>query len=84
MNDRDLSEAYDCIHEYLNDGDDLIIPNKKFCFSLTMALTAIDKQIPKFPIGSLNEYSCPVCHNFFEYKEEYCCQCGQKILWRES
>lgn len=64
--------------------------------ALRMALTAIDRQIPKkivlkyMNLGRSKCYCCPTCDNFFGYQydkpiEEFytkhCPECGQALDW---
>ncbi|HHX70440.1 MAG TPA: hypothetical protein GX708_20600 [Gallicola sp.] len=55
--------------------------------TLNMAISALEKQIPKKPIenGSLPniryKYSCPTCNRFWdkEFMSDYCSSCGQRF-----
>lgn len=49
-----------------------------------MAISALEKQIPK---KAINGYECPRCgwgvvQRF--YKDEFCHKCGQAIDWRSN
>ena len=65
--------------------------NEKFR-ALNVALEAIDKQIPKKPIGgfdfSNNEYKiccdCSAIAQDREWKANYCPDCGQALDWSEE
>lgn len=57
--------------------------------ALDMAAQALEKQIPKKPVGDLNSvphYRCAACGNGLKTYENstvypYCHYCGQKLLW---
>lgn len=59
--------------------------------NLEVAIEALDKQIPKKPIGDLHSvphYRCPICQfGIVMYEESmkypYCHHCGQAIQWEE-
>lgn len=65
--------------------------SEKVSTALTIAIDALEKQIPKKPMGDLNSvphYRCPVCKNavvLYEYsaKLPHCQWCGQKLDWEE-
>ena len=65
--------------------------NEKFR-ALNVALEAIDKQIPKKPIGgfdfSNNEYKiccdCSAIAQDREWRANYCPDCGQALDWSEE
>ena len=56
---------------------------------LRLAIAALEKQIPKKPVGDLNSvphYRCAACGNGVKTYEDstvypYCHYCGQKLLW---
>ncbi len=67
--------------------------------SYKMAITALEKQIPKKPKEYEDKYyACPVCDNILMHKWEkypeiltdkknglpYCLCCGQKLDWSEN
>ena len=62
--------------------------------ALTMAINALEKQIPKKPMISYDERvkenwcSCGVCAFGFGWKRtihyKYCPDCGQKLDWRDE
>ena len=59
--------------------------------ALTMAVEALEKQIPKKPVNydSVPHSRCPVCNNavkVFEdaHKHHYCLYCGQRLDWEEE
>jgi rubrerythrin len=53
--------------------------------AINMGIQALEKQEPKKPIRSIDEYGrvyeCPVCGE--HYLEVYCPTCGQAIDWSE-
>ena len=49
----------------------------------TMAIEALEKQMPKKPIElGDGRFYCPVCHSNNRALGEYCDKCGQKIDWK--
>ena len=58
---------------------------------VALACKALEKQIPKKPVGDLNSvphYRCATCGNGVKTYEDgtvypYCHYCGQKLLWGE-
>lgn len=66
--------------------------------SLDIAISALEKQIPKKPIIRKEEYSafydCPCCGRYFVskidgelcggQKYDYCFKCGTKIDWSDT
>ena len=59
--------------------------------ALNMAIEALEKQIPKQPIGEKYELiegcgKCPNCNNFIDDMRSYrvCGRCGQAIDWSET
>ena len=56
----------------------------KYFKALAVAEIALEKQIPKKPVGEW----CPICNEVVDehecnYKFDYCPNCGQKIDWSE-
>ena len=54
------------------------------CEALSMAIEALEKQIPKKPELKGEYYVCPVCGVYQETSEgkpPYCINCGQRLLW---
>lgn len=58
--------------------------------SLEMAISALEKQIPKKPIENpaddtclYYENYCPSCENLLVVRYKHCPKCGQKIDWSE-
>ena len=50
-----------------------------------MAISAIEKQMPKKPKMPLVAYwTCPTCGKRVMYPDEHCIGCGQKIDWTEG
>ena len=53
------------------------------------AIKAVEKQMPKKPIGdlhSVSHYKCPICYSSVKtYEKEcgdrFCRWCGQRLLW---
>lgn len=60
---------------YTDDWDEAIL----------MAKEALEKQIPKKPVGGVKAAGiCPNCNrNYVEYKDKYCRRCGQALDWRK-
>ena len=66
------------------------------CEAVDMAISALEKQIPKEVIAEGDGYAdgsmvydifyCPSCdHRMEEYEvEDYCPNCGQKICWEDE
>lgn len=67
--------------------------------SLDIAISAIEKQIPKKPTGIYDENesekgkrlyeealigSCPVCHQEVQLGMKYCMNCGQALKWGDT
>ena len=64
--------------------------------ALDMAVSALEKQIPKeliaegdgYADGSMvyDSFYCPSCDHYMEWDEveDYCPNCGQKICWEEE
>ena len=49
---------------------------------LSMAVTALEKQIPKKPIEpDALFYKCPICKNCVRDYNRYCTVCGNKLDW---
>lgn len=72
------------ILEIESDDSDITLSTE----SLYMAIKALEKQIPKKPIRKPNadmtyeEVTCPSCGRYVsQYRNEYYCDCGQKIDW---
>lgn len=63
--------------------------------SLDIAVSALDKQIPKKPIldtifpSGVKWWRCPVCNKIIvgciaNRPQKYCANCGQALKWRDS
>ena len=54
--------------------------------SATLAISALEKQMPKKPELKLGIYFCSECGNSFndDMNENYCNCCGQAIDWSED
>lgn len=48
--------------------------------SLDIAISAIEKQIPKIVRKTKNEIVCPTCGTLVD-SSPYCRYCGQKLSW---
>lgn len=57
-----------------------------------LAISALEKQIPKKVVEDKNIYLCPNCgasaetdcgDDMLDYRLNYCDNCGQKLDWRE-
>ena len=56
-----------------------------YAVAIDMAISALEKQIPKKPKMPLDAYwVCPTCGNKVEYPYECCKRCGQAIDWRNE
>lgn len=48
---------------------------------------ALEKQIPKKPVGLVGDYDlpiCPECKQMVDNTEFYCSTCGQELDWSDS
>lgn len=57
------------------------------CEALDMAVKALEKQIPKKPVGLVGDYDlpiCPECKQMVDDTEFYCSTCGQELDWSDS
>ena len=64
--------------------------------ALNMAISALEKQIPKEPAVMIDTWICPSCNNGIEYQfllgdnvlfhgfHDFCQSCGQAIDWTEG
>ena len=64
--------------------------------SLEMAISALEKQIPKKPTVPVDTWLCPSCGESVEYQQklgdnvlyhgqhDFCPKCGQSIDWEEE
>jgi hypothetical protein len=52
---------------------------------MNICLSALEKQIPKAPIGDPESWLCPNCKSgvWHEQQKMYCRQCGQLIAWNK-
>ena len=61
-----------------------------FAEALTLAIQALEKQIPKKPIIETYRYTtlfiCPYCERKqgIKYKQYHCIECGQKLDWSDE
>ena len=51
--------------------------------SLDIAISAIEKQMPKKPVRTRSEIVCPTC-NTLVGSSPYCRYCGQAIDWSDT
>lgn len=80
--DKSLYETEIC---FAGDGT----PEGDLIMALDMAIEALEKQIPKKPIGKYTSYKCPVCGRRVRSGkgsssrgvDYYCQRCGQAIDW---
>lgn len=93
-----FEEAKKQLQELIFDTESLIVGDaakgiyRKDLEALRKALEALEKQIPRKPIGGFdfanNEYKiCCECSAIVqdgEWKANYCPDCGQKIDWSEK
>ena len=76
------------IHFYTTDREE--IPFTEWSDAIEMAISAIEKQVPKQPKYKeekrpITVYPyCPVCGNVVVTGDMCCVQCGQKIDWMEG
>ena len=54
--------------------------------ALTIAINALEKQIPKKPKTDDRYvmYICPCCNDFVKVSHNYCPNCGQKLDWSDE
>ena len=54
--------------------------------ALTIAINALEKQIPKKPKTDDRYvmYICPCCNDFIKVNHNYCTNCGQAIDWSDE
>ncbi len=69
-----------CIPQLCNDG--CMYENIKCAFS--MAIKALEKQIPKKPTDRCMYKECPACGEVEIEFCKYCPSCGQKLDWRNK
>lgn len=91
MKIEEAKRKIDVIKSYLIMSGVIDKPNYK---ALEIASEALEKQIPKKPLGSYDgyadglpvwDYCCPNCEKEIEWDEyTYCPECGQHIDWSEE
>ena len=67
-------------------------PDGDLLLAIDMAVAALEKQIPKKPVGDLNSvphYRCPSCKNAVKVYEDdavrpQCHYCNQKLDWGDT
>ena len=54
--------------------------------SLDIAISAIERQIPKKPICKkyTDDTRCPTCNTFVLIHNKYCIECGQALDWSDT
>jgi len=53
--------------------------------AITMAIEALEKQIPKKPEQTVERFKCPNCGGWAGFSTyRHCMSCGQKIDWSDS
>ena len=54
--------------------------------ALSVAIQALEKQIPKKPKTDDRYvmYICPRCNEFIKINKNYCMNCGQKLDWSDE
>lgn len=52
--------------------------------ALHIAMSALDKQIPKEPNKFMGLDRCPICKNILVSAYKSCPDCGQALLWRDE
>jgi uncharacterized OB-fold protein len=70
----------------INELVDYVAENDKLTISfetVTMAIAALEKQIPKKANKNIMGVYCPVCKNLLDGEERFCLYCGQHINWSE-
>ena len=66
--------------------------NSDYDSALKMGKEALEKQIPKKPIGRHTDYKCSVCGrrvrsgkgSSSRQRDNFCQRCGQKLDWEEG
>ena len=93
MNQMNKLETKDAIKILLELHDQCCQADSIFCTDVTgarceavdMAITAMEKQIPKKPKMPLDAYwVCPTCGSKVEHPFEHCRRCGQAICWEQE
>lgn len=66
-------------------GEKVIYTENEKCESYDMAISALEKQIPKKPIVIsnilYNHYKCPRCNDYICIGEPQCLKCEQVLDW---
>lgn len=83
MNDNEIIQALVCCikSKSKEDCEALNCPCFKECHNI--AISALEKQIPKKPVKTRSEIVCPIC-NTLVGSSPYCRYCGQAIDWSDS
>ena len=55
---------------------------QKMAFNL--AISALEKQIPKKVVKAEYDYNCPICGYEYLVNEKYCANCGQRLNWDDK
>lgn len=80
------------VEEALTYLRELVPPSARHLEAMRLAKEALEKQIPKKPIGDLDSvphYRCPYCNRAVKLYEndrgfDFCPDCGQHIDWNED
>ena len=51
--------------------------------TFNLAISALEKQVPKKVVKAEYDYNCPICGYEYLVNEKYCANCGQKLSWLE-
>ena len=72
---------------------DCVVEPQELIDAFDMAISALEKQIPKKPIVPVDTWLCPSCNESVEYQQklgdnvlyhgqyDFCPNCGQAIYW---
>ena len=82
-----IQEAIDLFKEDLKDGK--CNEDCPECNARELAISALEKQIPKKPKDHpLSDGKCPCCNAVFDYdwkpKSKFCQNCGQALDWGDD
>lgn len=97
MDEKKVREAIEELKDDINVYESMIRDNKSvtsLCArlkakieNLTIAIEALEKQLPKKPIEHPAKfapfYECPSCGNMDVYGQKKCDHCGQRLDWSE-
>jgi hypothetical protein len=79
-----LKEIHSANQSIMLSSDNENLQNYKLldCKALTIAIQALEKQIPKKPDKEdKKDMRCPICGTWSSkiFENQYCCYCGQRI-----